>query len=156
MSIYSLSSSLINTEVAISLMTDKYKYKTLPWLGLLNKGRELRKFFRSTKAYWHSSVHLNFFRSFNVRKKGMYLLAKQLMNLPKAIILPFSFWTSLIIFGGVMLRIAWIFSGFAYMPLSDTIKSKNLPPCTLKTNFSRFNFIPCLESTSNTWLKSLV
>ena len=40
-----------------------------------------------------------------------------------------------------MFKIAWILSGFASIPLCETIKPRNFPDVTLKAHLPGFNFI---------------
>jgi hypothetical protein len=49
------------------------------------------------------------------------------MNRFSAATFPVSLWISLVVFGGYISKIALILSGFASMPLYETIKPRNLP-----------------------------
>jgi len=49
--------------------------------------------------------------------------------------------TSLTFFGSSMLSIAWILSGFASIPLYETMKLRNFPDETPKAHLLRFSFM---------------
>lgn len=62
-------------------------------------------------------------------------------NLLRAAILPVKFCTSFIFLGGLMSSIVLIFSRFASIPLSETMKPRNLPYPMPKTQLAKLNFI---------------
>jgi len=95
--------------------TAKYKYKFSPSLDGLKRGGLLRYRLSSWNAASHLSVQAK--ACFNVLKKGKHLSVALETNILRAMILPVSFWTSLIVLGDVMLSMACTFSGFASIPL---------------------------------------
>ena len=78
---------------------------------------------------------------FKVLKKGRHLFVALETNLLRAATLPVSDCTSLIVFGEDISRIALTFSGFASIPLHDTINPRNFPEETLKAHLDGFNFM---------------
>ena len=64
------------------------------------------------------------------------------MNLIRAATFPVSFCTSLGLRDGSMSRMAWIFRGFALMPLWLTMNPRNFPEATPKAHLFGLSFIP--------------
>ena len=62
-------------------------------------------------------------------------------NLLRAATLPVRDYTSLIVFEEDISRMAFTFSGFASIPLRDTMKLRNFPEETLKAHLAGFSFI---------------
>ena len=76
------------------------------------------------------------------------------MNLFRAATLPVRDCTSLVVLGEDILRIALTFSGFASIPLYETINPRNFPEETLKAHFDGFNFMLYYLSVLNVSLRS--
>ena len=62
-------------------------------------------------------------------------------NLLRAATLPVRDFTSLIVLGELISRIALTFSGFASIPLYETINPRNFPEETPKAHLEGFNFM---------------
>ena len=111
---------------------------------LLSNEVVTRYIFKSWKALWHLSVHSNAF--FRTLKNGKHLSVVLETNLLRAATRPVRDWTSLILYGGFISRIALIFSGFALIPLCETMNPRNFLDATPKAHLLGFNFIPyCLS-----------
>ena len=78
---------------------------------------------------------------FKVLKKRRHLSVALEMNLLRAATLPVRDYTSLIIFGEEILRMAFTFSIFVSIPLCDTMKQRNFPEDTPKAHLAGFSFI---------------
>ena len=63
------------------------------------------------------------------------------MNLLRAATLPVRYYTSLVILGEDISRIALTFLGFASIPLYETMNPRNFPEETLKAYLDGFNFM---------------
>jgi hypothetical protein len=87
----------------------------------------------------HSLLQVNAF--FKILKKGRNLSVDQERNQFRAAIFPVSCYNCLIVLGGYISKTAFTFSGFASIPLCDTMKPKNLPEETPKAHLDGFNFI---------------
>ena len=103
----------------------RYRNSFSPGLDGLSNGGEEKYAFRSSNAYWHSTVHSNDF--FNVRKKGRDLSIALETNLFNATTLSFRLCTSLTVFGEANSIMAYIFSGLTSIPLWDTMNPKDFP-----------------------------
>ena len=99
----------------------------------------VRNAFRSSKAFRHSSVHSNAF--LRTSKNGKHLLVALETNLLSAATRSVSDWISLVFYGGFMSSIAWILSGFALIPLWETLNPRNFLDDTPKAHLLGFNFI---------------
>ena len=93
----------------------------------------------SLNAHWQSSIHSNTF--LNTLKNGKHLSVVFETNLLRAATRPARLCTSLTFFGSSMLSIAWILSGFASIPLCETVKPRNFPDETLKAHLLGFSFM---------------
>ena len=76
------------------------------------------------------------------------------MNLLRAATLPVRDCTSFTIFGEDISRIALTFSGFASIPLCDTMNLRNFPEETPKAHLDGFNFMLYYISVLNISLRS--
>jgi hypothetical protein len=74
-------------------------------------------------------------------KNGRHVSVDLEMNWFKAAILPVSCCSCLVVCGDYISKIALTFSGFASIPLCETINSKNFPEETPKAHFARLSFI---------------
>ena len=120
-------------------VTARYKNNSSPIMDEHSNGAVTRYVFKSWKALWHSSVHSNAF--FRTLKNDKHLSVALETNLLKAVTRPVRNWTSLILYGGFISRIALIFSGFASIPLYETMNPRNFPDTTPKAHLLGFNFI---------------
>ena len=75
-------------------------------------------------------------------------------NLLRAATLPVRDYTSLIVFGEDISRIALTFTGFTSIPLCDTINPRNFPEETLKVHLDEFSFMLYYLSVLNVSLRS--
>ena len=116
-----------------------YKNNSSPITNGLSNGAVTRYVFKSWKALWHSSVHSNAF--FKTLKNGKHFSVALEINLLSAVTRPVRDWTSLILYGGCISRIALIFSRFALIPLCETMNPRNFPDATPKAYLLGFNFI---------------
>ena len=91
---------------------------------------------------------------FKVLKKGRHLSVTLEMNLLKVATFLIRDYTSLIVFGEDILRMALIFFGFYSIPLYDTMKLRNFPEETPKVHLVRFSFILYCLSVLNVSLRS--
>ena len=82
--------------------------------GLSNGGDE-RYFFRSSNAFWHSSVHSKDLLS--IQKKGRHLSVALETNLFRATTYPFKLCTAFTVLGGSNSKMARTFSGLTSIPL---------------------------------------
>ena len=130
----------------------KYKYNSSPNMDRLSKGVVVRYVFRSWKAFWHLSVHSNVF--LRILKNGKHLSIALETNLLRAATRLVRDWTSLIFRGGFMSSIAWVLSGFALIPLWETINPRNFPDNTPKAHLLGFNFMLYYLSVSNVSCRS--
>ena len=73
-------------------------------LDVLSNEGDVRYAFISSKALWHSSVHIKAF--FSVLKKGKHLFVAQEMNLLRAATFSLKLCTSLMFFGGAISNMA--------------------------------------------------
>jgi hypothetical protein len=96
--------------------------------------------FNALKASCCSDPHSNAPEPLNTLKKGRLHSAIFAMNLFRAAILPVNFCTSYLDFRGFVQTIAFILSGFASIPLTETKQPSTLPLLTLNTHFSRLSF----------------
>ena len=112
----------------------------------------MRYVFKSWKAFWHSSVHSNAF--LRTLKNDKHLSVALETNLLRAATRPVRDWTSLMLYGGFIFRIVLIFSGFASIPLCDTMNPRNFPDDTPNTHLLGFNFILNRLSVSKVSCKS--
>jgi len=108
-------------------------------VGLLKSGGFIKYSFNLRKGSLHSSLQVNAF--LKILKKGRHLLVDREMNRFKAVILPVSCCSCLIVLGGCISRTSFIFSGLAYMPLYDTMNPNNFPYETPEAHLVVFNFI---------------
>ena len=76
------------------------------------------------------------------------------MKLLRAATFPMRDYTSLIVLGEEILRMALTFLGFASIPLYETINPRNFPEETLKAHFDGFNFMLYYLSVLNVSLRS--
>ena len=105
----------------------------------LSSGGDERYFFKSSNAFWHSSVHSKDFLS--TQKKGKHLSVALEMNLFRAATFPFKLCIAFNVLGGSSYNMARTFSGLTSIPLWDTMKSKNFPTVTPNTHLLGFNFM---------------
>ena len=84
------------------------------------------------ECHSHSSVQTK--ACFKVLKKGRHLSVALETNLFRAVTFPVRDYSSLIVFGEDILRMAFTFSRFASIPLYDTMKLRNFPEDTLKAH----------------------
>jgi hypothetical protein len=96
--------------------------------------------FSVSKASCYSAPHSKVPEPLNTLKKGKLCSAIFAMNRFNAAILPVSLGTSFLDCEGFMQTIAFILSGFASVPLTETKQPKTLPLLTLNTHFSRLRF----------------
>ena len=120
-------------------VTARYKNNSSPIIDELSNGAVTRYVFKSWKALWHSSVYSNAF--FKTLKNGKHLSVALETNLLRVATHPIRDWTSLILCGGFISRIALIFFGFASIPLCETMNPRNFPDATPKVHLLGFNFI---------------
>ena len=92
--------------------------------GLSSSGDE-RYFFKSSNAFWHSSVYSKDF--FSTQKKGRHLSVALETNLFRAATFPFKLYTGFTVLEGSSSNMARTFSGLTSIPLWDTMKPKNFP-----------------------------
>jgi len=88
-----------------------------PKLGLTKIGNVVKMRLNSWKAFLQASDHSKMESFLNNWYDGSVLWATLGMNLDKAVILPFSFWTSITIIGLFNARTALHLSGWASIPL---------------------------------------
>ena len=91
---------------------------------------------------------------FKVLKKGRHLSVALETNLLRAVAFPVRDCTSLIVFEEDISRMALTFSGFASIPLCDTMKQRNFLEETPKVHLARFNFMLYCMSVLNVSLRS--
>ena len=104
------------------------------------------------ECYLHSFVQTK--ACFKVLKKGRHLFVTLEMNLLRATTLPVRDYTSSIIFGANISRIALIFFVFASIPLCDTMELRNFLEETPKAHLDEFSFILYCLSVLNVSLRS--
>ena len=88
-----------------------------------------------------------------VLKKGRHLSVAFETNLFRAATFLVRDCTSLTIFGEDISRIALTFSGFASIPLCDTMNPRNFPEETPNAHLDRFNFMLYYMSVLNVSLR---
>lgn len=118
-----------------SIESDKCTFKASPSFAWLRGGR-LTKYSLSFSNTWSRSS----FQAYdfcNTLKNGKHLSDKPI----EEAICPVSFCTSFMLRGGNMSIMACIFSELAFIPLSKTMKARNLPDSTPRAHFIGFNFI---------------
>ena len=113
----------------------------------LSSGGDERYFFKSSNAFWHSSVHSNDF--LETRKNGRHLSVALETNLFRAATLPFKLYTAFTVLGGSSSNMSRTFSGLTSIPLWDTMKPKNFPAVTPNTHLLGFNFMLYDRRVSN-------
>ena len=94
-------------------------------------------------AIIQSSDHSNPFHFLIKRQNGLHLFADLEMNRFKAVIIPVSFWTSLVFRGGFKSLIALIWSGLTSIPLCVTMQPRNLSDPTPKEHLEVFRRSLC-------------
>jgi len=95
--------------------------------------------FNYSNIFWHSSPQANFFDFFNKRIIGLIVSVNRRKILDIVVNLPTKHWISLMFLGLLISMIISHFSRLVSVPLSGSIKPKNLLPSTLKTHFFGFN-----------------
>lgn len=105
------------------------------WFG------ELRKFFKSLKAYQYSSIQVKSFTWSKTLKKARQRSVDFEINRLSVVMCLVSYCTSFLKVGCYMLSMVWIFFEFASIPRLVTRNLKNLPAVTPKMHAIRFNFI---------------
>ena len=81
----------------------------------LSSGGDERYFFKSSNAFWHSSIHSKDF--FSTRKKGRHLSIALETNLFRVATFPFKLCTAFTVLGGSSSNMARTFSGLTSIPL---------------------------------------
>ena len=113
----------------------------------LSSGGDERYFFKSSNAFWHSSVHSkDFFRTW---KKGRHLSVALETNLFRAATLLFKLCTAFTVLGGYSSNMARTFSGLTSIPLWDTMKPKNFLAVTPNMHLLGFSFMLYDRRVSN-------
>ena len=105
----------------------------------LSSGGDDRYLFKSSNAFWHSSVHSKDF--FSTRKKGKHLSVALETNLFRAATFPFKLYNAFTVLGGFRSKMARTFSELTSIPLWDTMKPKNFPAVTPNTHLLGFSFM---------------
>jgi len=132
-------SSRTKTELTANGDTARYKYRISLSSGELKSGGLARYSCNWPKASSHSLLQTNVFR--RILKKGKHLSFDQEMNRFKAAILPVNCCSCFVVRGACISSTAQIFSGFASIPLLETMNPRNFPDETPKAHFAGFNFI---------------
>jgi hypothetical protein len=96
--------------------------------------------FNALNASCYFNPHSKVPEPLNTLKKGKLRSAIFAMNRFNTSILPVSFCTSFLDYGGFMQTIAFILSGFASIPLTETKQPRTLPLLTPNTHFSGLSF----------------
>lgn len=104
------------------------------------KDEEARKLFKSSNAWWYSSVQSKPCIFHSILKNSKHYLIDFKMNRLRVATHLVSCSTSLEA-GYYMSRMAWIFSRFASIPRRVTMNPRNFSTITPKVHLLRFNFI---------------
>lgn len=117
-------------------------------------GGEVRYFFKSSKTFWHLSVHSKFCPFLKVLKNMRPLSVEREITRLRAARHPLSCWICFTVLGGGILIIASISVGLNSMPLWEIIYPRNFPPgsSSVAKHLRRFFFFrPILRNTSPIW-----